>query len=431
MEAFGIVGVLAEGKTKKVFETNVSGLAILESNNNLSKDNGATIISVEDKGELANTTNSNTMGFLNECGLPTSFIRKIDNVRSLVHKCNMILYEVVVRGEAFGSYIKCYPHFPKNHVFPKLVVQFFLKTSGKRWNGMELPVDDPLIVIEDNKGLLYLPDRPIAGQEPFAIIDDFPLKDSPSTFLEIERLAIMAYLAFEKGIQQFPGDLRIIDCKFEFGIDQKGRLRIADVVDSDSWRVLDLNNEHYDKQTYRDGEDIEKVMNKYRIMAGLTGLLRLPTQQIIVWTGSEKDDTSPITQAICKYTPLRLGGCRVQYTTRSMHKQPVLGCYEITNLVHKIPDSVVIALIGMSNGAGPILSTQVTVPVITVPANYKGFPNDIWSSLRTPSNTPVMTTLSMENAALAALQILAMKNPMIYMQLRASQEKLLSNYLIL
>ena len=77
----------------------------------------------------------------------------------------------------------------------------------------------------------------------------------------------------------------------------------------------------------------------------------------------------------------------------------------------EVPDSVVIAYIGRSNGAGPTLSAMSTIPVITVPASIKEFPDDLWSSLRAPSNVPVMTVLEPSNAVLAALQILSARNP--------------------
>ncbi|MEK7603734.1 MAG: AIR carboxylase family protein, partial [Patescibacteria group bacterium] len=111
----------------------------------------------------------------------------------------------------------------------------------------------------------------------------------------------------------------------------------------------------------------------------------------------------------------------------SLHKEPVRACEEIGKLVQEIPDSVVIVFCGRSNGAGPTLSAQCTVPVITVPATWREFPEDVWSSLRTPSETPVATILDPKNAVLSALQILAMRNPRLYAELRFRQEERLYN----
>jgi phosphoribosylaminoimidazole carboxylase / phosphoribosylaminoimidazole-succinocarboxamide synthase len=88
---------------------------------------------------------------------------------------------------------------------------------------------------------------------------------------------------------------------------------------------------------------------------------------------------------------------------------------------------VVIAFIGRSNGAGPVLSAVAGVPVITVPASVKEFPDDVWSSLRAPSLVPVMTVLEPSNAVLAALQILAARNPKLYAYLREDLETRMVN----
>ena len=108
--------------------------------------------------------------------------------------------------------------------------------------------------------------------------------------------------------------------------------------------------------------------------------------------------------------------------TCSVHKEPVAAAGIFHRMVQEIPDTVVIAYIGRSNGAGPTLSAMSTVPVITVPASLKEFPDDLWSSLRAPSAVPVMTVLDPANAVLAALQILSGRNPRLYAKLRGEIE---------
>jgi phosphoribosylaminoimidazole carboxylase / phosphoribosylaminoimidazole-succinocarboxamide synthase len=108
--------------------------------------------------------------------------------------------------------------------------------------------------------------------------------------------------------------------------------------------------------------------------------------------------------------------------TCSIHKEPVKGVAVFHRMIQDVPDSVVIANVGRSNGAAPVLSAMSTVPVITVPASAKEFPEDVWSSLRAPSAVPVMTVLEPANAVLAALQILSARNPRIYARLRGEIE---------
>jgi phosphoribosylaminoimidazole carboxylase/phosphoribosylaminoimidazole-succinocarboxamide synthase len=115
--------------------------------------------------------------------------------------------------------------------------------------------------------------------------------------------------------------------------------------------------------------------------------------------------------------------------TCSIHKEPVAAAGILNRLIQEVPDSVVIAFIGRSNGAGPTLSAMSTIPVITVPASAKEFPEDVWSSLRAPSKVPVMTVLEPSNAVLAALQILSARNPRVYAHVRGEIENRMVNTL--
>jgi phosphoribosylaminoimidazole carboxylase PurE protein len=146
----------------------------------------------------------------------------------------------------------------------------------------------------------------------------------------------------------------------------------------------------------------------------------LPRQRVIVWAGSVNDDLAPVVDVV-----ERLSGGRVPTVTVacSVHKEPVKGILELNRLIQEVPDTVVIACIGMSNGAGPTLSAATNVPVITIPAGWDKFPDDVWSSLRAPSKVPVMTVLNPANAAQAALNILALRNPALHAALRADIEE--------
>ena len=101
----------------------------------------------------------------------------------------------------------------------------------------------------------------------------------------MRRIARQAFLVLEKAWQLEGGTL--VDFKVEFGFDAKGNLLLADVIDNDSWRVLE-NGAYIDKQVYRDGGALDDVAAKYRQVAETTGHFRLPRQRIILWRGSEK-----------------------------------------------------------------------------------------------------------------------------------------------
>ena len=419
--------LLAEGKTKWVW--GVEGdptQVVLASKDDITAGDGKKHDVLPGKGALANRTTSNVFRLLSRCGLPVAFIRQITQSSFLAHNCTMYPYEVVVRREAHGSYLKRRPELSQGHVFPQLLVEFFLKTSGKNWEGTALPVDDPLIHFEEDEAYLFLPGAQIHGQEPFLTLFDFPLRDAPELRKRMGELALQTFLILEKAWQLAGG--RLVDFKVEFGMTPGGELVLADVIDNDSWRVVD-DGGYMDKQVYRDDGDLNEVMAKYRRVAELTDSFGLPRQQLILWRASEKDDLTAFENAISYYGAEKV--CVISEITFSLHKQVIQACQTIGLLVQEVPDSVAVVFVGRSNGAGPTLSAQVTVPVITVPATTKEFPEDVWSSLRTPSQTPVMTVLDPGNAVLAALQILAMRNPLLYANLRMKQEERLVNIMSL
>jgi phosphoribosylaminoimidazole carboxylase/phosphoribosylaminoimidazole-succinocarboxamide synthase len=415
--------LLCEGKTKKIWLTTDPDCCYSEATDNITAGDGARSNNMFGKAALATMTTSNVFRLLNVCGIPTAFIKQASETIFLSKLCKMIPYEVVVRRMAYGSYLKGYPYYSKGTVFKSLVVQFFLKTTGKCWNGTILPVDDPLMIIRDGKGYLYRPDMPIDGQEPIRVLDDYPLMETPEYIEKMARLAKKAFLILEKAWQIASGStLHLVDFKIEFGFDQKDNLILADVIDNDSWRVVDQDGNHLDKQTYRDGAKLDEVLGKYQIAAEYTNRFKIPEQKIVIWTGSIRDITDSIGNTITEVLGQE-GYKYIKHVTCSMHKQTSKALYQIAKLENKYPNSVIITLVGMSNGAGPVLSAQSTLPVISVPANVKDFPNDIWSSLRMPSYVPVMTVLDGRNAALAAMAILAASNPYIYMCIRYDLEK--------
>jgi phosphoribosylaminoimidazole carboxylase/phosphoribosylaminoimidazole-succinocarboxamide synthase len=373
---------------------------------------------IPDKGRLATATTCNVFRLLKACGIPVAFEEQNSATSFIAPPCTMLPYEVVVRREAHGSALKRSPHFSKGQLFPKLIVEFYLKTKDKNWKGKPLVADDPFMEYEDGGAhiKLFNPAKPILGSEPFLVLDTADVFSRPNEykfFPEMRKIARQAFLALEKAWALEGG--RLVDYKVEFGFDAHGRLLLADVIDNDSWRVIE-NGAYIDKQVYRDGGALDTVAARYKQVAETTAHFRLPNQRIILWRGSDTDKTEPFADA--------LGDLKEMMTvvTCSIHKEPVAGANKLAHLIQEVPDSVIIANIGRSNGAGPVLSAQSTIPVITVPASARDFPEDVWSSLRAPSKVPVMTVLEPANAVLAALQILSARNPRIYAHLRSEIE---------
>jgi phosphoribosylaminoimidazole carboxylase/phosphoribosylaminoimidazole-succinocarboxamide synthase len=411
--------LVAEGKTKRIYAVKGgSDLVTVISKDDITAGDGAKHDVIPDKGALANATTCNVFRLLKACGLPIAFEQQDGPNAFVAPACQMLPYEVVVRREAHGSYLKRNPHFVKGQLFPQLVLEFFLKTKDRDWNGKPLVCDDPLMLHTkaDGKIRLFHPAKPIHGQEPFLVLteqDVFKHPDEAEFFPEMGRIARHAFLVLEKAWQLEGGTL--VDLKVEFGFDTKSNLLLADVIDNDSWRVVE-SGAYIDKQVYRDGGALDDVVAKYRRVAEITGRFALPRQRIILWRGSVSDKTESFSEALGDLADL------MTVVTCSVHKQPVAAAGILYRMAHEVPDSVVIAYIGRSNGAGPTLSAISTVPVITVPASVKDFPEDVWSSLRAPSNVPVMTVLEPANAVLAAIQILSARNPRLYAHVRGEIE---------
>jgi phosphoribosylaminoimidazole carboxylase / phosphoribosylaminoimidazole-succinocarboxamide synthase len=411
--------LINEGKTKKIHQIKGNAdLVCVLAKDDITAGDGAKHDIIPDKGRIATATTANVFRLLKDCGVPVAFVEQDSATSFIAPGCTMLPYEVVVRREAHGSYLKRNPHLTKGQLFPHLLVEFYLKTKNKDWKGKPLVADDPLMQYEDGgKDIrLFNPAKPLPGQEPFLVlpVSDVFSRDNEATFFaDMRRIARQAFLILEKAWQLEGGTL--VDLKVEFGFDNKGKLLLADVIDNDSWRVLQ-SGAYIDKQVYRDGGALDDVTAKYRQVAETTAHFRVPRQRIILWRGSEKDKTEAFSEALGELKDM------MTVVTCSIHKEPVRGAMELHRLAQEVPDSVVIANIGRSNGAGPVLSAMSAIPVITVPASVKDFPEDVWSSLRAPSSTPVMTVLEPSNAVLAALQILSARNPRIYAHVRGAIE---------
>lgn len=411
--------LVTEGKTKRIYQlADSKDLVTLVAKDDITAGDGAKHDVIPEKGLLANRTTCNVFRLLKDCGVPVAFEEQDSATSFIAPGCTMLPYEVVTRREAHGSYLKRHPHIAKGQLFPQLLVEFYLKTKDKDWKGKPLVADDPLMDFKDGDSQIKLlnPAKPVIGQEPFLILpesDVLASKDEWKIFPEMRRIARQVFLVLEKAWQLQGGTL--VDLKVEFGMDSKGRLLLADVIDNDSWRVVE-DGSYIDKQVYRDGGALDDVSAKYRRVADITDRFQLPRQRIILWRGSETDKTDPFTTALGELKDL------MTVVTCSVHKEPLRGAQILYQMAQEVPDTVMIANIGRSNGAGPTLSAISNIPVITVPASAKEFPEDVWSSLRAPSKVPVMTVMEPANAVLAALQILALRNPKLYAHVRTEIE---------
>jgi hypothetical protein len=234
-------------------------------------------------------------------------------------------------------------------------------------------------------------------------------------------MAKKTFLILEKAWQLEGG--RLVDFKVEFGLDASGRLLLADVIDNDSWRVI--QNEHYiDKQVYRDGGALDRVASLYRQVSDATSRFKLPDQQIILWKDSDFHDLEPFLKHLSPFANSRLKlnqiDCRIANNPKSLYQL-------LQNKIQETPDTILLCYLHGRNEAASTLSINGTVPLIATAA--KRDPSQAGASLSPSSQNPALIAIEPENAALAALQILGSRNPLIYMHLRLNEEERLADLL--
>ena len=141
---------MTEGKTKKIHQApGGSDLVTVISKDDITAGDGAKHDLIPDKARFATATTCNVFRLLKACGLPVAFEAQEGATSFVAPKCSMLPYEVVIRREAHGSYLKRNPHLAKGQLFPQLIVEFFLKTKDRNWKGKPLICDDPLLIYKD------------------------------------------------------------------------------------------------------------------------------------------------------------------------------------------------------------------------------------------------------------------------------------------
>lgn len=257
----------AEGKTKILYRYEADpNRVFVEAKDDITAGDGAKHDVLPGKAEWATETTCNVFKFLKWQGVPTAFLGRASPIAFNALWCDMLPYEVVVRREAHGSFLKRHPGAQQGSVFYAPMVEWYLKTSGRTWEGYTLPVDDPLLHVYRGGGVgLYHPSEPITL--PFLTLEP----DVCTTLLpglelqwEMEGIAKQTFSLLERAWHLRRA--RLVDMKIEFGIDHRGVLRVADVIDNDSWRII-MNGAYADKQVYRDGGVLDIVSERYQLVA--------------------------------------------------------------------------------------------------------------------------------------------------------------------
>lgn len=247
--------LIYEGKAKILYEGPEPGLIVQYYKDDASR--GATEVgTITGKGVLNNQISEFLMMRLQECGIPTHFVQRLNMREQLVRDVEIIPVNVVVRNIAAGSFSERFG-VDEGTPLPRSIIEYYWKSKEK---------GDPLVSEEHITAFGWA---------------------TPQDIDDILALALRAndYLS---GLFYGVG-LRLIDIRLEFGrmFEETGEMRIvlADEISPDCCRLWDIEtNEKMDKDRFR--RDMGGVEEAYQEVARRLGVLpETPTSE---YTGPTK-----------------------------------------------------------------------------------------------------------------------------------------------
>ncbi|XP_011500576.1 PREDICTED: multifunctional protein ADE2-like [Ceratosolen solmsi marchali] len=408
MDGYKLGELLIEGKTKKVYQLlDNSDLCYVENKDRITAGDGAKAHDLEGKAAISNSTNAKVFQLLNEVGIKTAFVKVAGETAFIARKCEMVPIEWVTRRLATGSYIIRNQGVPEGYRFnPPLMETFYKDDANHDPQWCEAQIISTAFKCNDMK---------IDKQE-----YDIMLRTTVAVFEILER----AWLT---------RDCTLVDMKIEFGIDENQDILVADVIDSDSWRLWPNNDKRLmkDKQVYRnlktvEQSDLDIVKRNFKWVADqMDFLVSSPSAHVIILMGSPSDTSH--SESIINHAQAL--GLKAQLRVCSAHKSTEETLRILSEYEGNGEKVVLIAVAGRSNGLGPVLSGNSAFPVINCPPGKTvDLVQDIWSSLKIPSGLGCTTVLYSESAAFAAAQIHALHNHLIWARLRSKQ---LNNFITL
>jgi len=247
---------VAEGKTKIIYENpKEPKTAFMVFKDDITAGDGVKHDIIKGKALIDWKTNRDIFELLNRKGARTHYIsspkEKVTIVKKLDRKINL---EVVSRRIAAGSILK-WGTISEGTIFDPVITQFHYKDD---------PLHDPML------NDMYI---------------DYIIKEKKGTeYAEMRRLNTEIFLHLERAFAQF--DIQLVDMKLEYGIID-GIVYLIDEITGGSFRLwpyahqnpdfnqpnvlIELNpNGRLDKDTYRMGENVEKVLTKFEEISKIT-----------------------------------------------------------------------------------------------------------------------------------------------------------------
>ena len=238
-----------EGKAKILYEGPEPGTLVQYFKDDATAFNAEKKEVIEGKGVLNNRLSEFFMSGLNNIGVPTHFINRLNMREQLVRNCEIIPLEIVVRNYAAGSMSKRLG-IEEGTQLSRPVVEYYFKDDS---------LGDPIVSEEHIAAFNWASSQDMEDILGLALrVNDF-----------------LSGVFFSVGI-------KLVDFKIEIGRFFEGdyqRLLIADEISPDSCRLWDFKSgKKLDKDVFR--RDLGNLTDAYTEVANRLGLLPKTNSQI-------------------------------------------------------------------------------------------------------------------------------------------------------
>ncbi|WP_299875302.1 phosphoribosylaminoimidazolesuccinocarboxamide synthase [uncultured Sulfitobacter sp.] len=234
--------MIYEGKAKIIYEGTEPGTIVQYFKDDATAFNAQKKDVIEGKGVLNNRLSEYFMTGLNQIGVPTHFIKRLNMREQLCRQVEIVPLEVIVRNYAAGTMSKRLG-IDEGTQLPRPIVEYCLKDDS---------LGDPLVTEEH-----------IAA---FGWASQQDMEDILSLALRVND--------FMSGVMMAVG-IRLVDFKIEIGRVYDGdfqRLIVADEISPDSCRLWDIETgQKLDKDVFR--RDLGSLTDAYTEVAKRLGVM--------------------------------------------------------------------------------------------------------------------------------------------------------------
>ena len=248
---------LYEGKAKILYEGPEKGTAIQHFKDDATAYNNQKKSIVEGKGVLNNRISEHILNNLNQIGVKTHLIKRLNMREQLVRLVEIIPIEFIVRNIATGSLTKRLA-ISDGTVLSKPLIEYSYKNDE---------LGDPLIARE------HILEFKWSSQEELKFINNSCIRIND----------------FMQGMFRGVG-IKLVDFKLEFGrvtIDGKKEILLADEISPDTCRLWDVISEKkLDKDRFR--KDLGNIIQAYQEVARRLGIIHEETNISEVKFGKPK-----------------------------------------------------------------------------------------------------------------------------------------------